>query len=613
MSNDKLQHILKESGFVMPAFHTYGGKEGYNDIGPLGTTVKNKLLKLWRDEFLQKEDIDEIECPTIMPEQLLKYSGHVDKFTDYVVYDKYNNEFRADHLVNDFYAQKYPDKVHLVDSMKRDELEMIITKDKLIELDEGSSVKVMDKNLMFKLEDEYLRPELAQGIFVNAQRYSQQMRKELPFGLAQIGKSYRKEISPKPFLRMREFFQAEIEFFYDPTKPIREQKIDEHLDTLLPVYTRAQQELDSYKYSPKSVKFLLENSIIQNEYLLHYLIKTNKFAKVIGIKRGEFRFRQHQQNEMAHYAKDCWDLECKIGESWIECAGFADRECFDLKSHQIQFARRLDEPKIEKVLQILPNKKLIGKTFMRNSSLVLEYIQSLSHDDIISIEDDFKYGIVHLIEDVGELTKEMVMIEEKDIKVNVEYFYPNVIEPSFGIDRLLYAVYFNSFWERDSDENRTVLSFKQKLVPYDIAVLQLSNNEEIMNKVNILSNEIRQLGYKVYNDQSSGSIGRRYSRLDKIGIKYTITVDFDSLKDNTVTIRERDLMGQERKMLLNPDFDYNYDCLKCEMEEINNAYGYEDIDEWCYECKQHFDGYGCTENECNRYKWGDKYEDKSKN
>ena len=270
------------------------------------------------------------------------------------------------------------------------------------------------------------------------------------------------------------------------------------------------------------------------------------------------------------------------------------------------------------ILKIEPiNTQLLSKFSINDDNLninsyydnIYKIISNVYESDLnmlikFSLLDEYYYFILkikneisHLIEDIGILTKEMVIIEEKDVKINVEYFYPNVIEPSFGIDRLLYAIYFNSFWERDSDENRTVLSFKQKLVPYDVAVLQLSNNEELMNKVNILSNEIRKLGYKVYNDQSSGSIGRRYSRLDKIGIKYTITVDFDSLKDNSVTIRERDLMGQERKTMIGTIH------LKEYMDEINDAYGFEDIDYWCDECGQCYgeDGFGCTENECNGY------------
>ena len=463
--------------------------------------------------------------------------------------------------------------------MNKEELENIINKNHLVEIEENCNAIVTDKNLMFKIEDGFLRPELAQGIFVNALRYSQQMRKELPFGLGQIGRSYRKEISPKPFLRMREFHQAEIEFFYDPINPVKEPKLNEHMDILLPVYTREQQELSEQNAFPKSVKYLSENNIINNEYLLYFMVKIYHFIRSIGIKKNAFRFRQHQTNEMAHYAHDCWDLECKIENSWVECIGCADRACFDLKSHVIQFSRTLKKPKIKKELRIIPNKKLIGKTFGEKTEDVLEHINSLSYDDISNINQGVKCDELFDIENIGKVTSNMITISEKDIKVHIEYFYPNVIEPSFGIDRILYAVYYNSFWTRESDGNRTVFSFLQKLSPYSVAVLQLSNNKQIMEKVNILSTELRKLGHKVYNDPSGGSIGRRYSRLDKIGIKYTFTVDFTSLEDNSVTIRERDTMEQKRlsEMIGSDAMTINH--ILYEMEQMRDPYEYDTDDD----------------------------------
>jgi len=536
-----LQHVLKEHGFIMPSFHLYGGKQGYHVIGPNGKQVLNKLIDLWRKKFLFSFDIDEIECPTITPNSVLMASGHVSKFTDPIIYDNEGRMHRVDHLIEDLNREQGYN--YKPESMTNFEMAKVVEEHKLIVSD---NYLVEDKNLMFEVDDSnepsFLRPELAQGIVLNLERYYSQFRKKLPFGLAQIGKSYRKEVSTKPFTRMREFMQAEIEYAYDPEDNF------ENLRKKLATCSRNLILVDKNGIEMSiTAAVALDRSVVSNPIILQFILATDEFVSEIGIKN--YRFRQHTENEMAHYASDCWDLECEIEGSWVECAGFADRGCYDLKCHNILFPRDLDIPKkiVEKT--VVPNKKLIGTTYKQDAKKVFEYFASNDKDQFIEM---LLSDTPIVIEDLPPLNEEMFTIKVQETTTSIENFYPHVVEPSFGIDRLIYAMFYSAFWTRESDENRHVLSLPQTIVPYDIAVLQLSNNDKILEKVDEITTKLRKY-YRVYTDSSGVAIGRRYARLDQIGVKYAITVDFETVEPgelyNTVTVRERDSTDQTRHVL----------------------------------------------------------------
>lgn len=540
-----LQHVLREHGYILPSFHTYGGKQGYHDIGPNGKQVLNKLIDLWRKKFLFSFDIDEIECPIITPNAVLTASGHVSKFTDPIIYDNEGKMHRVDHLIEDLNREHGFN--YKPESMSNFEMAKVVEEHKLIVSD---NYQVEDKNLMFEVDDSnepsFLRPELAQGIVLNLERYHSQFRKKLPFGLAQIGRSYRKEISPKPFTRMREFMQAEIEYAYDP---------EDNFENLRRKLTTCDRNLVLVDRNGIEMNITaavaLDRGIVTNPIVLQFIVATDEFVTDIGIKN--YRFRQHTENEMAHYASDCWDLECEIDGNWIECAGLADRGCYDLKCHNLVFSRELVVPKkiVEKT--VIPNKKLIGTIYKQNANKVFEYFASVDKDQFIEM---LLSGTPIVIDNLPPLVETMFTIKIKETTTNVENFYPHIVEPSFGIDRLLYALFYSSLWTRESDENRHVLSLPQTVVPYDIAVLQLSNNDKILEKVDEITTRLRKY-YRVYTDSSGVAIGRRYARLDQIGVKYAITVDFGTVEQgelyNTVTIRERDSTDQTRHTL--PDGD----------------------------------------------------------
>lgn len=529
-----LRNILKDRGFIMPAYHIYGGREGYHDLGPNGIKMKHNLLKLWRQIFVNTDEwVEEIECPIITPSELLKASGHLEKFTDYIVSDREGKSYRADHLLEDFFRTKNKELVSSVASMSKEELEDKINDLNVLNVD--YEVEVHEKNLMFPAGTNfYLRPELAQGIFINAKRYQQLYRKGNVFGLAQIGNSYRQEISPKPFLRMREFCQAEIEFFYDPESPLEIELPHDSIPLLI-------DDTITWKYA---------NEIDDiSPILLYFMCKAFDFCIKIGLNIKKIRFRRHDKNEMAHYARDCWDLECLVEGKWIECIGCADRGDFDMRCQDQKFSRTLDDPKIVEYHLPAINKKEIAKHHKKDTMKIIEALNQISEVKLLSIlEEISEKGNAYIVVDTNPFEIDGNMLDKQHCrkKIIMEEYYPCVIEPSFGLDRLLYALYEHTFYVRSAESTFHVFQFNQEMAPYHIAVLQLSKNADLIKKANEIIKYLRSKGATVYVDQASVSIGKLYARLDEIGVKYAVTVDFETLKDNTFTIRDRDSKEQYR-------------------------------------------------------------------
>lgn len=329
-SEVSLRQLLVEQQIINPSYTHYGGLAGFQDYGIIGCRIKKKFLEVWREHFLT-ENIDEVEVPDIVPYPVLKASGHVDKFTDPVV-EIDGHEIRADHLVKEIYKARNLDE-GLVDSLNREELEQVInTSRTLLEGPKGilmtlhvpegavpnpsnpnpkskdvekevELIKVKTKSLMLGLNDGSLylmRPEIAQTIYPNFRRYYDYHKGRLPFGIAQTGRSYRNEICPKPFERLRSFHQAEIEYFYDPLQPTHR---DWSAVAMLrvPLFSSGDQISQSTS-TMRTLKEALETNIIKDQITATYIGKVHLFAEAIGLKT--FRFRQHLSTEMAHYAVD---------------------------------------------------------------------------------------------------------------------------------------------------------------------------------------------------------------------------------------------------------------------------------------------------------------------
>ncbi|CAD7003870.1 unnamed protein product [Ceratitis capitata] len=376
----------------------------------------------------------------------------------------------------------------------------------------------------------FLRPETAQGIFVNFKRLLEFNQGKLPFAVAQIGNSFRNEISPRSgLIRVREFTMAEIEHFCDPNQK-NHPKFESIADTRLTLYSACNQ-MDGKSAQQISIGEAVRNNLVANETLGYYMTRIHQFLLTIGIKPECLRFRQHMNNEMAHYACDCWDAECLTSYGWVECVGCADRSAYDLANI---------------------HKPLAYDWWQRNDAkTITDALSKLSINDVNDVEQTLKdkQEFILNLENGSEfkLTPEIISVKHSTKTVHVEDITPSVIEPSFGIGRIMYALLEQNFQCREGDEQRCYFTLPSVVAPLKCSILPLSNNAEFNPFIRQLSTALTkaELSHKV--DDSSGSIGRRYARTDEIAIPFGITVDFDTLKEpHTVTLRDRDSLKQVR-------------------------------------------------------------------
>ncbi|MGE5551902.1 MAG: glycine--tRNA ligase [Bacteroidota bacterium] len=411
---DKIVSLAKRRGFVFPSSEIYGGLNSCWDYGPLGVELKNNVKAAWRRSVIQlREDMVGLDASILMHPRVWEASGHVQNFTDPLVDCRScKQRFRADHIE----GGRCPACGG--------------------ELTEARQFNLMFKTFLGPVEEAaavvYLRPETAQGIFVNFGNVLTTTRMKIPFGIAQIGKSFRNEITPGNFtFRTREFEQMEIEYFVKPGT--------------------------------------------DEEWYKHWVEKRFQWYLDLGIEPERLRLRPHGPDELAHYARACSDIEYYFPMGWSELEGIANRTDFDLKRHAEYSGNRLD----------------------------------------------------YFDEAAGE------------------HYVPYVIEPSAGADRATLAFLLDAYREEEvNGETRVVLKFHPRLAPYKVAILPLSKKEPLTEYAGRIWRELREHYLTDYDE--SKAIGRRYRRQDEIGTPLCVTVDFQTLEDHAVTIRDRDSMSQVR-------------------------------------------------------------------
>ncbi|XP_067650502.1 glycine--tRNA ligase-like isoform X1 [Haliotis asinina] len=573
----KMEDLLKQRFFYDQSFAIYGGVNGLYDFGPMGCAVKANLLQAWRKFFILEEQMLEVDTAMLTPEAVLKASGHVDRFQDYMVKDLKNGEcFRADHLIEAHLEKLLADKkssddvketirqiLPTIDGMSKDDMGECLRKYNMKSPVTGNDLSdPMEFNLMFATSigptgqlKGFLRPETAQGIFVNFKRLLEFNAGKLPFAGAQIGNSFRNEISPRSgLIRVREFTMAEIEHFCDPEHKDHPKFADiAHLE--FPLYSACNQ-MDGKPPELIKIGEAVKTKLVANETLGYFMARIYLFLIKVGVDSKRFRFRQHLSNEMAHYACDCWDAEMKTSYGWIECVGCADRSCYDLTQHtkatsvKLAAERKLPEPISISVYECVPEKGGLGKAFKKDAKAVTAHLTGLSGDELSTLEKTLQdKGEAEIQVDGQTFTvkKEMVTFKKYDKTIHVEEIVPSVIEPSFGIGRIMYSVFEHNFKVREGDEQRTYLTLPPIIAPYKCSLLPLSNNPDFASFIKQLSQQLTELDVSHKVDDSGGSIGRRYARTDQIAIPYGITIDFDSLKTpHTATLRERDTLKQVR-------------------------------------------------------------------
>jgi glycyl-tRNA synthetase len=573
----KMEDLLKRRFFYDQSFSIYGGVNGLYDFGPMGCSMKANLVSEWRRQFILEEQMLEIDCSMLTPTAVLEASGHVARFTDFMVKDLKNGEcFRADHLIEANLEKLLQDKklaeesrlemekfLRQLDNLSAEDMHKVIVKYGMKSpVSNNDLSEPVAFNLMFAtsigptgLMKGFLRPETAQGMFVNFKRLLEFNQGKLPFAAAQIGKSFRNEISPRSgLLRVREFQMAEVEHFCDPNDKTHP-KYDDIKHIELNLYSACAQ-VDGQPPRYVKIEDAVNSKLINNQTLGYFMAKIFLFMTGCGINPKKLRFRQHMSNEMAHYAQDCWDGECHTSYGWIECVGCADRSCFDLEQHakcanvKLHAEKQLAKPKEINVVEVVAEKSTIGKIFKKDAKLINEYLDKLSEEKINELEAKMNAATIGEVELVIEAKSFKLKTEHLNVKrytklIHVEEFVPAVIEPSFGIGRIMYSIWEHNFIERDAQ--RTYLALPIVLAPYKCSVLPLSNNEEFKPLIKLISNTFTGLNISHKVDDSSGSIGRRYARTDEISVPFAITIDFESLKEpHSVTLRERDSMQQVR-------------------------------------------------------------------
>ncbi|CAI6333928.1 unnamed protein product [Periconia digitata] len=604
-----LESLMRRRMFYTPAFDIYGGVSGLYDYGPPGCQLTNNIVDVWRKHFVLKENMLEVDCTMLTPYEVLKTSGHVEKFADWMCKDPKTGEiFRADHLVeevlearlkgdkearglkveveeedpkkkkkkvksiavvklDDAVVQEYEEVLAKIDNYDGEELGLLMKKYDIRNPANNNELNPpVAFNLMFQTSigpssnlPGYLRPETAQGQFLNFAKLLEFNQQQMPFASASIGKSFRNEISPRAgLLRVREFLMAEIEHFVDPEGGKKHPYFEEVKDVELELLNRDVQLAGKTKVETTKIGKAVETGIVDNETLGYFLARIQLFLLKIGVDPKKIRFRQHMANEMAHYAADCWDAELLTSYGWIECVGCADRSAYDLSVHMkktgaplvVREARK--EPlKIEE-WQCDIDKKKFGPKFKKDGKTVEAAIEALSQDlrEKLSLDLEKEGKIVIDVPSVGdgkvEVPKELITIEKRTRVENVREYTPNVIEPSFGIGRIVYALCEQSYWTREQDEARGILSFPPTVAPTKVLIVPLSSHSDFKPFVRKLSNRLQELGISSRVDDSGASIGKRYSRNDELGTPLGITIDFQSVKDNTFTLRDRDSTEQVR-------------------------------------------------------------------
>ena len=573
-----LENVMKRRFIVVPSFLIYNGVSGLYDFGPTGVALKNNIENFWREHFILEENLLEISGTCITPEIVLKTSGHVDKFTDYAVKDvKTGQCFRADKLIKEWIEKekkkkklteekiKELDELAIkIDNYEEKELDEIIERYNICSPDTGNKLSKSYKfNLMFETQigptggcRGFLRPETAQGHFVNFKHLLDFNNNRIPFGSASIGLGFRNEIAPRSgLLRVREFTMAEIEYFVDPLKK-GHKKFNSIKDLKLPLWSAKNQLSGKSIENDITLGEAVEKKIIDNETLGYFLGKTYLFLIEIGIQKEGIRFRQHTPKEMAHYASDCWDAEIETSYGWIEVAGHADRTCFDLSHHtevsgvDLVASRPLKEPKLIKGIKVIPNKAVIFKNFTdkEKAKKLCDKLSKLSDEEKNNLMNEYEKNEkieIDIDEEKIVLDKSQIKMERFEQNIHEEKYYPNVIEPSFGIGRILYCVMEHCFKVREKDSRRTYFDFPPLIAPYKASILPLIENEKFMEYIEPIRKILVQNGI-TYRIDAIDSIGRRYARTDEIGIPFGITIDDVTLKDNTITLREIDTMKQIR-------------------------------------------------------------------
>jgi glycyl-tRNA synthetase len=570
-----INELARRRGFFWPAYEIYGGASGFVTYGNMGARLKQNIERKLREFFVNKLGIIEIESPIIAPAEVFEASGHVAHFKEPMVEClKCKKRFRADHLLEEFgkITEAEAEKLTLK------EIGEAITKRQIRcpecggRFDEPKQFLTMFKTTIgpYSAAVGYGRPEAAQGIFVEFNRLYDMARERLPFGVMQIGHALRNEVSPRQgLIRLREFTIIDLEFFFDPEEPkchLLKEVENEKLRLLL-TEKRAK---DSEEVVEFTVKRALNEEIIKSDWQATFMAHAKKLLVDLGVPPEKQRFIEKFPWERAHYALQSFDQEVHVERwGWVEVSGHAYRTDYDLKSHMkrsdvdMRIFKEYEKPIEKERLVIKPDMSKLGPTFKREAGKVAEM---LSKTEPEKLETALTKNGYYMLGKQKILPEHVNIVRERVVERG-KRFIPHVVEPSFGSDRLFYVALEYAYRVKD---DRAVLSFPRDLSPIQVGVYPLVSKDGLPEKALEVHKMLIDEDFVVEYDEA-GSIGRRYARADEVGAQLGITVDYDTLNDNTVTVRDRDSWKQVRSRIEDlKRLFHDYFCGKINFEELGS-------------------------------------------
>lgn len=542
--------LARRRGFFWQSYEIYGGASGFFTYGPLGAKLKQNIENKLRQVFVHRLGIQEIDSPIIAPAQVFEASGHVTHFKEPMVEcQKCKKKFRADHLLREqtHLSEAEAEKLTLEQLQQRMQENDVHCPECEGSFNEPKRFFTMFTTTIGPYSDAtgYGRPEAAQGIFVEFNRLYTIAREKLPFGTIQIGRALRNEISPRQgLLRQREFTIADLEFFFDPEQPDCYILTEVENETLRLLRAETRQK-DSEQLTEVTVKEALEKGYIKTEWAAAFMALAQRLLTQLGVPPEKQRFIEKLPWERAHYSIQTFDQEVMLDRwGWTEASGHADRGDYDLKNHMqatgtdMTVFKEYAKPIEKEQVTLKPNMAELGPAFKKEAAKVAEL---LAKEDPEQVEASLK---AHGFYTLGKyrILPEHVYIKHEKITETGRRFIPHVVEPSFGTDRLFHITLEYAY---STKEDRVVLKFPRDIAPIQIGVYPLMAKDGLDKKALEIRRALLDEGFTAEYDEA-GSIGRRYARADEVGIPLGITVDYDTSKDNTVTIRDRDSWKQVR-------------------------------------------------------------------
>ncbi len=572
-----INELAHRRGFFWQSYEIYGGVSGFVTYGSLGAKLKQNIEKKLRELFVNKLGILEIESPVISPGKVFEASGHVDHFKEPMVEClKCKKRFRADHLLQEFakISEAEAEKLSLKELKGAIEKHEIRCPECGGTFSEPKYFLTMFKTTIgpYSKAVGYGRPEAAQGIFVEFRRLYEMAREKLPFGVMQIGHALRNEISPRQgLIRLREFTIIDLEFFFDPEEPNCFLLKDVENETLRLVLAESKLR-GSEEILEVTVKEALEKSYIKAEWQTVFMALAKKLLVDLGVPAEKQRFIEKLPWERAHYALQSFDQEVYVERwGWVEVSGHAYRTDYDLKRH-MQFSgadmrvfKEHEKPIETEQTVIKPVMAKLGPVFKAEAAKVAEM---LSEADAEEAEASIKKSGYYMFGKY-KILPEYIEVMRQKVKERGKRFIPHVVEPSFGSDRMVQFALEYAYRVKD---DRAILSFPRDIAPIQIGVYPLVSKDGLPEKALQVYKMLLNEGFMVEYDEA-GSIGRRYARADEIGIPLGITVDYETLNDNTVTIRDRDSWKQVRSRSENlPELLHKYFRRKADFEDLGKPF-----------------------------------------